>query len=79
MFRISLTYDEPIGTGKTTAHMDMGYGRFYSLWPFLSPEGLLSRRSAMWHGETPATTRGALAHQRQDTHQLSTQRRNNDD
>lgn len=30
-FRISLTYDEPTGTGKTTAHMDMDYGRFRKL------------------------------------------------
>jgi hypothetical protein len=28
MFRISLTYDEATGTGKTTAYTDMGYGRF---------------------------------------------------
>jgi uncharacterized protein YndB with AHSA1/START domain len=27
-FRISLTYDEPTGTGKTTAHTDTHHGRF---------------------------------------------------
>jgi uncharacterized protein YndB with AHSA1/START domain len=32
-FRISLTYDEPIGTGKTTAHTDTYHGRFVTLVP----------------------------------------------
>ncbi len=32
-FRISLTYDEPIGTGKTTAHTDTYHGRFVKLVP----------------------------------------------
>ena len=32
-FRISLTYDEPTGTGKTTAHTDTYYGRFVKLVP----------------------------------------------
>jgi len=32
-FRISLTYDEPTGTGKTTAHTDTYHGRFASLVP----------------------------------------------
>ena len=32
-FRISLTYDEPTGTGKTTAHTDTFYGRFVKLVP----------------------------------------------
>jgi hypothetical protein len=27
-FRISLTYDAPTGTGKTTAHTDTYHGRF---------------------------------------------------
>jgi uncharacterized protein YndB with AHSA1/START domain len=27
-FRISLTYDSPTGTGKTTAHTDTIHGRF---------------------------------------------------
>ena len=27
-FRISLTYDEPTGTGKTTSHADTYHGRF---------------------------------------------------
>ncbi len=27
-FRISLTYDAPTGTGKTTAHTDTFHGRF---------------------------------------------------
>jgi uncharacterized protein YndB with AHSA1/START domain len=32
-FRISLTYDEPTGTGKTTAHTDTHHGRFVKLVP----------------------------------------------
>jgi uncharacterized protein YndB with AHSA1/START domain len=32
-FRISLTYDTPSGTGKTTAHTDMYHGRFVKLVP----------------------------------------------
>lgn len=32
-FRISLTYDAPTGTGKTTAHTDTFHGRFASLVP----------------------------------------------
>jgi uncharacterized protein YndB with AHSA1/START domain len=32
-FRISLTYDTPIGTGKTTAHTDTYHGRFVKLVP----------------------------------------------
>ena len=32
-FRISLTYDEPTGTGKTTAHIDTYHGRFVRLVP----------------------------------------------
>ena len=32
-FRISLTYDEPTGTGKTTAHTDTFHGRFVKLVP----------------------------------------------
>ncbi|HEX5724109.1 MAG TPA: SRPBCC domain-containing protein [Longimicrobiaceae bacterium] len=30
-FRISLTYDEPTGAGKTTAHTDTYHGRFVKL------------------------------------------------
>jgi uncharacterized protein YndB with AHSA1/START domain len=30
-FRISLTYDAPTGTGKTTAHTDTHHGRFVKL------------------------------------------------
>ncbi len=30
-FRISLTYDEPTGTGKTTAHTDTYHGHFAKL------------------------------------------------
>jgi uncharacterized protein YndB with AHSA1/START domain len=30
-FRISLTYDEPTGVGKTTAHIDTYHGRFVKL------------------------------------------------
>src|SRR5438552_4460323 len=30
-FRISLTYDSPTGTGKTTAHTDTYHGRFVKL------------------------------------------------
>src|ERR1019366_661443 len=30
-FRISLTYDAPTGTGKTTAHTDTFHGRFLKL------------------------------------------------
>lgn len=30
-FRISLTYDDPTGTGKTTAHTDTYHGRFVKL------------------------------------------------
>jgi uncharacterized protein YndB with AHSA1/START domain len=33
LFRISLTYDEPTGTGKTTAHTDTYHGRFVELIP----------------------------------------------
>ncbi len=32
-FRISLTYDEPTGAGKTTAHTDTYRGRFVKLVP----------------------------------------------
>ncbi len=32
-FRISLTYDAPTGTGKTTAHTDTYHGRFITLVP----------------------------------------------
>lgn len=32
-FRISLTYDEPTGAGKTTAHTDTYHGRFVALVP----------------------------------------------
>lgn len=32
-FRISLTYDEPTGQGKTTAHTDTYHGRFLELVP----------------------------------------------
>lgn len=32
-FRISLTYDEPTGTGKTTGHTDTYRGRFVKLTP----------------------------------------------
>ena len=32
-FRISLTYDEPTGTGKTSAHTDTYHGRFVTLAP----------------------------------------------
>jgi uncharacterized protein YndB with AHSA1/START domain len=32
-FRISLTYDEPTGAGKTTAHTDTYHGRFVTLVP----------------------------------------------
>jgi uncharacterized protein YndB with AHSA1/START domain len=32
-FRISLTYDVPTGTGKTTAHGDTFHGRFVKLVP----------------------------------------------
>jgi uncharacterized protein YndB with AHSA1/START domain len=32
-FRISLTYDEPTGAGKTTAHTDTYHGRFVKLVP----------------------------------------------
>lgn len=32
-FRISLTYDEPTGTGKTTAHTDTHHGRFVQMVP----------------------------------------------
>ena len=33
LFRISLTYDEPARTGKTTAHTDTYHGRFVKLVP----------------------------------------------
>jgi uncharacterized protein YndB with AHSA1/START domain len=33
LFRISLTYDTPNGTGKTTAHTDTYHGRFVKLVP----------------------------------------------
>jgi uncharacterized protein YndB with AHSA1/START domain len=32
-FRISLTYEDPAGTGKTTAHTDTYHGRFTKLVP----------------------------------------------
>lgn len=32
-FRISLTYDEPTGTGKTSAHTDTYHGHFVTLVP----------------------------------------------
>jgi uncharacterized protein YndB with AHSA1/START domain len=31
LFRISLTYEDPTGTGKTTAHTDTYHGRFVKL------------------------------------------------
>ncbi|MDD5467189.1 MAG: SRPBCC family protein [Anaerolineales bacterium] len=33
LFRVSLTYDTPTGTGKTTAHTDTYHGRFVKLVP----------------------------------------------
>ncbi len=33
LFRISLTYDQPTGTGKTTAHTDTYHGHFVKLIP----------------------------------------------
>jgi uncharacterized protein YndB with AHSA1/START domain len=33
LFRVSLTYDAPTGTGKTTAHTDTYHGRFVKLVP----------------------------------------------
>ena len=33
VFRVSLTYEEPTGTGKTTAHTDTYHGRFVELVP----------------------------------------------
>ena len=33
LFRVSLTYDEPTKTGKTTAHTDTYHGRFVKLAP----------------------------------------------
>ncbi|HEU5102214.1 MAG TPA: SRPBCC family protein [Roseiflexaceae bacterium] len=33
LFRISLTYDQPTGTGKTTAHTDTYHGHFVRLVP----------------------------------------------
>jgi uncharacterized protein YndB with AHSA1/START domain len=33
VFRITLTYDAPTGTGKTTAHTDTYHGRFVKLVP----------------------------------------------
>ncbi|HEU4322270.1 MAG TPA: SRPBCC family protein [Roseiflexaceae bacterium] len=33
LFRISLTYDAPTGTGKTSAHTDTHHGRFVRLVP----------------------------------------------
>jgi uncharacterized protein YndB with AHSA1/START domain len=33
VFRISLTYDEPTGTGKSAAHTDTFHGRFVGLVP----------------------------------------------
>jgi uncharacterized protein YndB with AHSA1/START domain len=33
LFRISLTYDEPTGAGKTTAHTDTDHGHFVKLVP----------------------------------------------
>jgi uncharacterized protein YndB with AHSA1/START domain len=33
VFRISLTYDDPTGTGKTTAHTDTYHGHFVTLVP----------------------------------------------
>lgn len=32
-FRVSLTYDQPTGTGKTTSHTDTYHGRFVKLVP----------------------------------------------
>lgn len=34
LFRISLTYNAPNGTGKTTAHTDTYHGRFLTLQPY---------------------------------------------
>ena len=39
-FRISLTYEAPTGTGKTTAHTDTYHGRFVKLGR--------TRRSSKW-------------------------------
>ena len=45
-FRISLTYDEPAETGKTTAHTDTYHGRFVRLVPNEQVEQVLEFETA---------------------------------
>ena len=45
-FRISLTYDEPTETGKTTAHTDTYHGRFVKLVPNEQVEQVLEFETA---------------------------------
>ena len=45
-FRISLTYDEPTATGKTTAHTDTYHGRFVKLVPNERVEQVLEFETA---------------------------------
>ena len=50
-FRVSLTYDAPTGTGKSTAHTDTYHGRFTRLVP--------TPRSSRWWSSSPRTRRWA--------------------
>jgi hypothetical protein len=47
-FRISLTYDEPLSTGKTTAHTDTYHGRFATLVPNEQVGDSIPRVTGSW-------------------------------
>jgi len=56
-FRISLTYDAPTGTGKSTAHTDTYHGRFVKLVPneqVVEVDEFETEDPAL-HGEMPIT------------------------
>jgi uncharacterized protein YndB with AHSA1/START domain len=56
-FRISLTYDTPTGTGKTTAHTDTYHGRFVKLVPHEQVVEVMEFETSddAMHGEMIAT------------------------
>jgi uncharacterized protein YndB with AHSA1/START domain len=57
LFRISLTYDEPTGTGKTTARTDTYHGHFVKLVPNEQVVEVMEFETsdAAMHGETMVT------------------------
>jgi uncharacterized protein YndB with AHSA1/START domain len=49
LLRISLTYDAPSGTGKTTAHTDTYHGRFVKLVPNAAQSWVLRLELVVFH------------------------------